>query len=427
MKMIEYSSALLKERYVRTVHKSGLPIYVFPKKLTTAFAYFAVRYGSVDNAFFSAGATQPTKVPDGVAHFLEHKLFENADGSDSFARFAALGADANAFTTYNRTAYLFSCTDRFEESLAELLTFVTHPHFTKASVQKEQGIIAEEIRMYEDSPWDRCMQLLCESLYHNHPVRNNICGTVESIARITPTLLYDCYHAFYTPENMALIVCGDVEPEAVLALADRWLPDTFAAKNTARVEVFEPVHAARTYAETRMQVAKPLFSIGIKDLPPTGTPAERLRRELAMDLLDEILFSRAGSFYNGLFEEGVIMPTFAAGYSCAEGFAFHCISGEAESPELVLERLKAYLAKVRKNGIPDADFERCRRVLYADELRAYDSTEEIASRLLSFVFDGAEMFSCPEVLQSITKGELEALLATAFPDEAFSMAVVRPL
>lgn len=423
----EFSSALLGERYVRMEHRSGLPIYVFPKKLTTTFAYFAVRYGALDNAFQMAGDDDVTVVPDGIAHFLEHKMFDNPDGSDSFAHFAAHGADVNAYTSYNRTAYLFSTTDGVEECLGELLGFVTHPYFTKASIKKEQGIISEEIRMYEDNPWERCMQNLQEALFESHPVRKNICGSIESISSITPELLYHCHSTFYNPNNMALIVCGDVDPDDVMRIANEHLGDDFRACSFTRVMPKERRDVYKSYVEDRMEVAKPLFCIGIKDPDFGDTPDARLRRDMAMSLLDEILFSRSGSFYNGLFESGMITPSFGSGYSAGETFGFHTLSGESDTPELVLEKLKEYLSEVRKNGISEEDFERCRRVMYSDEICAYDSTEEIASRLLSFVFEDSEMFSCPSVLESITKDELELLLETAFADDCFALSVVRPL
>ena len=425
MKKTEYASALLRERYFCMEHKSGLPIYVFPKKLTTSYALFAVNYGSMDSIFRRCGDDSPVCVPDGIAHFLEHKLFENEDGSDSFAHFAAIGADANAYTSYDRTAYLFSTTEGVDEALAELLRFVTHPHFTSASVKKEQGIIAEEIRMYEDSPWERCFRILLESMYENCPVRINICGSEASIGRITPKLLYDCYHTFYNPANMVLAVCGNVTPEAVMAVADRVLPKDFLPAAVERVPFTEPDCVIRDYAEDMMQVSKPIFSIGIKDRVIDDAKA-RMRRDFCMALLDEILFSRAGDFYSDLFERGVITPSFGFGYSCSDRFAFHCLSGESDTPEIVLASLKEYLARVRREGISDEAFERCRRVMYSDEICAYDSSEEIANRLLSFAMDGLDMFSCPELLQSITKRELEELLETAFDDACFSMAVIRP-
>ena len=426
MKKIEYSSALLRERYYRMEHTSGLPIYVFPKELTTSYALFAVNYGSMDSQFQRYGDDVPVRVPDGIAHFLEHKLFENEDGSDSFARFAAIGADANAYTSYDRTAYLFSTTENFDEALEELLRFVTHPHFTDASVKKEQGIIAEEIRMYEDSPWERCFRILLESMYENCPVRINICGSESSIAKITPKLLYDCYRTFYNPANMILAVCGNVTPDEVMAVADRALPKDFLPRTVERAPFAERAAVVRAYAEDTMQVAKPIFSIGIKDRVIADDPMSRMRRDFCMALLDEILFSRAGDFYNDLFERGVITPSFGFGYSCSDRFAFHCLSGESDTPEVVLASLKEYLARVRREGLSDEAFERCRRVMYSDEICAYDSSEEIANRLLSFAMDGLDMFSCPDVLQSITKCELEELLATAFDDDCFSMAVIRP-
>lgn len=427
MKRTEFSSACLHERYTCMQHASGLPIYVFPKKLTTAYAFLATRYGSIDTCFCTEPNGTPVFTPDGVAHFLEHKLFENEDGGDAFEHFAALGADANAYTSYNRTAYLFSCTENFEEALAELLHFVTHPHFTEQSVKKEQGIIAQEIRECEDNPWECGYQLMLEALYESHPVRKNICGTVASIAQITPQLLYDCHRLFYHPANMALVICGDVTPDTVLRTVNRVLPSRIPKAPFFRAVPKEPPHVASPMLCVHMPVSKPIFCIGIKDPSVPSDPQARLRRDTAFSLLDEILFSRAGRFYNELFESGTVTPSFAGGYSSAEGFGFHCISGESDTPELVLQKLKAYLMRVCEEGIEQDAFERCRRVLYSDELRAYDSTEEIASRLLSFVFDDVEMFSYLSVLQSITKEELESLAKEAFREELFSLSVVRPL
>lgn len=426
MKKTEFSSALLEERYVCMEHPSGLSVYVFPKKLTTTYALFSTRYGSMDNCF-RQGEGEKETVPDGIAHFLEHKLFENEDGSDAFGRFSALGADANAYTSYQRTAYLFSCTEHFEESLAELLRFVTHPHFTEESVERERGIISEEIRMYEDSPWDRALrQLLC-GLYHKHPVRKNICGSLSSIKRITPALLYRCHKVFYDLSNMALVVCGDVDPDAVYALVDGLLEPTPASEPVERILPKEPPTVAKQEVTCRMQVAKPLFYIGIKDPVLPETPEQRLRRDAAMTLLDEVLFSRAGELYNALFEEGLITPAFFGGYSCADSFAYHCISGESDDPHEVLKRIKDYIARVREKGIDPEVLERCRRVLYADELRAFDSTEEIANRLLAFVFDDAEIFSYPTLLQEITRDEVETLLRESFREEFYTLSTVYPL
>ena len=427
MKKIEYTSALLREKYTYIEHASGLPIYVFPKKMTNTYALFATQYGSV-NIDFAVGEKHVT-VPDGIAHFLEHKLFEAPDGSDTFTRFSALGADSNAYTDYDKTAYLFSCTENVDEALFELLTFVTEPHFTEESVARERGIIGEEIHEDEDSPWERAYLNLVNSLYHKSPVRNNVLGTRKTIAKITPELLYECYNAFYRLDNMALVVCGNVTPEQVLAVADRVLPKTREEKEqVTRFFPAEPESVRRKRAKAKMQVAKPIFYIGIKDNQRFALPEEKLRHDLAMALLNEILFSQAGTFYAELFEAGLVSPSFSFGYSCDKSqFAFTCISGESTNPEAVYDSLMDYLEGVKKNGLSVEDFERCRRVMYADEIRAYDSTDEIANRLLSFVFDGSQIFDVPTVLQSITKEELEKLLHTLYQPEYFAMSVVHPL
>lgn len=427
MKKIEFSSALLREQYTYIKHASGLPIYVFPKEMTGTYALFATKYGSLDTTF-SVGEGKPVTVPDGIAHFLEHKLFEAPDGSDAFARFSALGADANAYTDYNKTAYLFGCTEHFDEALEELLRFVTQPHFTAESVKRERGIIAEELRMYEDSPWERAYQNLLLALYHKNPVRINIGGTVKTIQKITPKLLYQCYHAFYRLSNMALVVCGNVTPDEVLAIADRVLPsDAPDEEVITRIYPDEPSAVRCARIDTKMQAAKPIFNIGIKDNVIPKTPEGRLRRDLCITLLNELLFSQAGELYATLFDQGLITPSFAHAYSSTEHFAFNCISGESDNPEAVYDFIIDYLKGIKRDGISTEDFERCRRVMYADEIRAYDSTDEIANRLLSFVFDGSSLFDVPAVLQSITKEELEELLQAFFCEDLFAMSVVRPL
>jgi predicted Zn-dependent peptidase len=304
---------------------------------------------------------------------------------------------------------------------------VTHPYFTKASVEKEQGIIGEEIRMYEDSPWSRCYRNLLEILYHDNPVRKNICGTAESIRQITPDLLYQCHEIFYNLSNMALVVCGDVSKEQVLKIADRELPTTANLATFERILPEEPATVVKKRSYDRMQVAKPLFSIGVKDPEIPADVSARLRKDAAMTLLNEILFSRSGAFYNELFEEGLLTPAFEVGYSITEDFAFNSFSGESDQPEEVFNRLLSYLEKTVSQGISEEEYQRCRRVLYADEVRAYDSTEEIANRLLSFVFEGAEMFSYLDLLRDVTGEELEELLKTAFCKDAFAMAVMEPL
>jgi predicted Zn-dependent peptidase len=250
---------------------------------------------------------------------------------------------------------------------------------------------------------------------------------VESISKITPELLYECYRLFYHPANMALVVCGDVTPEQVYAVAERMLPQKNEPLNLTRHVPSEPAEVVHSFTKTRMQVAKPVFSIGIKDVNVPADPALRMRRDAAQSLLEEILFSRSGRFYNDLFEEGLITPSYSYGYSIAEGFAFHAISGECDTPETVEERLWEYLNRVKREGIDREEFGRCRRALYADEIRNYDSTEDIATSLLTFVFDGVELFDYPNVIEALTLEELTPLLDEMIDRSAFCMSVVYPL
>lgn len=423
-KRTECVSSALAERYVRVVHPSGLSVYVFPKKMTTAYALFAVNYGSVDTTLPTPEGELP--LPDGVAHFLEHKLFEDENGEDAFAAFSAYGADVNAYTTYGRTAYLFSTTAHFEECLRELLKFVTQPHFTEESVEREKGIIGQEIRMYEDHPWECAYRNMLCALYRTHPVRRRICGTQASIAQITPDLLLSAYRAYYRLSNMALIVCGDVEEETVLAVTDEVLGHLPACEDApARQKRCEKGGVYKPSVSKRMQVAKPIFCIGIKDSTPTAETEEE-RHELCMSLLCEILFSQSGRFYERLYEEELLTSAFSWEYSTVEGVRFLCLSGDTNAPEAVLSRLHAFLEETGRRGIDAEEFERARRMMYANEVLAYDSTEEIANNLLSCAFEGRNLFEIPSRLMEITKEELDSKLSVLLRKENFVLSTVLP-
>lgn len=421
-----YESALLRERYFRTTHKSGLTVCVFPKKMTVAHAVLAVRFGSLDTAFRVDGETEDTLIPDGTAHYLEHKLFDGPDGIDAFARFSAIGADANAYTDYIRTAYLFNTSEHFEEALTELLRFVTTPYFTAATVRKERGIITEEIRSYRDSPYDRCLQNLLLGLYREHPVRRDVCGSVRSIRSITPDLLYRCYRAFYRPSNMILCVCGDVAPEDVLRVVDLVFPERPESPAVIRRTVREPEEPARQTVRARRNIAKPFFYLATKDPCIPADPDEKMRRDAAMSVLSEVLFSQSSPFFGKLFEEGLLTANYSQGYSIVDSFAFHSICGESDAPGTVRKRFLAYLEKVRRDGIREEDLVLARRSLIADQIRAYDSTEEICSNLLSFTLDGADLFTYPELLAQVTREDCERLLHTVFRPDRVCLSVVSP-
>ena len=422
MTRTEFTSARLGEKFVRVEHPSGLTVLIFPKKMSTVHTLFAVNYGSLDTAL-----PDGTPIPDGTAHFLEHKLFEDENGEDAFAAFSAYGADVNAYTSFGRTAYLFSTTAHFSECLAQLLHFVTHPHFTDASVARERGIIAQEIKMYRDQPWERVYQNLLGALYRSHPVRRNICGSLSTVKRITRDVLGAAYNAYYRLSNMALVVCGDVREDEVISLVDAAFADAACApKLPKRAQTREEGGVYRARVSVGMQVAKPIFCIGIKDRASVREEDD-VRHELAMSLLCEILFSQSGSFFEGLLDAELV-GSLSWEYSTVEGARFTCLSGESDDPEAVLSRLHAFLERTRREGICDADFERCRRARYAGKILSYDSTEEIAGALLDYVaFDGEELFEIPEALMRITKSDLEDLLDGFCQKENFTLSTVVPL
>lgn len=424
-----FQSTILNEKYEKFTHESGLEIYLFPKNLTTTYAIFGVKYGSIHNSFSLSQDGEKITIPDGVAHFLEHKLFTNEDGSDSFERFSEYGADANAYTSFNKTAYLFSCTDNLEPSLRELISFVLKPYFTKESVASEIGIISEEIKMYDDNPSDRCFYGMLEGMYESHSIRNNICGSVESISRITPNTLYTCYNAFYNLNNMVLLVCGDINTLDVLRIIDEELPKA-SKPFCAEVEnenKKESRAAKKHYVEQKMQVSKPIFNIGFKDTEIPDDPQERQKKDAIMAILDEMIFSRAGALYNNLFERDIISPNLSYGYSITPTAAYNSVAGEADDPRKVLSEINEYIKELMKNGLSYDDFLRGKRVMYAEFVKSFDSTESIANNLFSFVCEDAELLSYAEIINSVTFEDVKKHLQTAFHPQSATLSVVLPL
>ncbi|MCI8387010.1 MAG: insulinase family protein [Clostridiales bacterium] len=416
----------LREEYYTFTHKSGLPVYVFPKKLSTSYALFATRYGSIDSRFKLAGDADFTTVPDGIAHYLEHKLFENPNGEDTFSRYAKYGANANAYTSNNKTAYLFSCTSNFKESLEILLDFVTTPYFTPETVEKEQGIIAQEIRMYDDHPFYKLYQMLLEGLYEKHNVRINVAGTVESISHITSDILYECYRVFYNLSNMVLIVCGDVSVDDVNEVCDKVL------KEQTPVEIIRdyPEERAEVYkvkSECNMEVAKPMFGIGIKDVAIPEDGYERMKKYAAGEILNDVLFGKSGEFYNRLYEEGLLSSQFACGYELNKSFAFNSLLGESKSPDEVFERFKACVENAKANGLSREDFERSKRALYAAMVKCFDSTDDIANYFLNYVIDDGDLLDYVDILAGVTFEDVTKLLNEAYKPEYYSIAVVNPI
>lgn len=421
-------SKLLGEKHYSFKHKSGLTVYVFPKEMTTSYAVFATKYGAIDNKFKLSTDDSYTQVPDGIAHFLEHKLFECEGGVDAFELFAKTGANANAFTTNGLTAYLFSCTENFYESLEILLDFVTHPYFTEETVKKEQGIICQEIRMYDDHPGARLHKELMRALYTYNKMRIDVAGTVESIAEIDAELLYKCYKTFYNLNNMVLVACGDVDLDRVSDICDKMLSP---AEDITIIRDYEDenepseVNKKRSYC--KLDVAKPILSIGIKDVNIPKDPKERTKKAYATEILDEMLFSQSSDFYTELYEENLISPDLSNGCEMTERYAFNEIYTESRDPEEVYSRFVEYIEKTKREGLDKEAFELSKRTVYASNIKAFDSTEEIGNNMIFNIFDGVDVLDIPEIINSITFEYVNEIFKEGFKEEYYAMCVVEPI
>ncbi len=419
----EVKSERLGESYFEIDHPSGLKILVYPKKNYAAtYAVFGTRYGSIDTEFRLNGEEKFTCVPEGIAHFLEHKLFESED-LDAFERYAKTGASANAYTSFDKTCYLFSCTGKFQESLEILLDFVTHPYFTEKTVQKEQGIIGQEIQMCRDEAgWEALFSLL-RAMYKTHPVRIDIAGTVESIAEITPELLYKCYETFYNFSNMVLCVAGNVTLDEVLSVADRLLKPQKPIQIERKFHR-EPREVAESYTEETLSVAFPIFSLGFKEA--VETPERSLREILISDIILEAVAGKTSAFYSELLEAGLINTSFESEYFCGYGYAAWIFTGESPDGREVQKRITARIRALQESGISKADFERIRKKLYGRSIMQFNDIDGIANAMVSAYFCKEGLFDETEILQSLTLDEVNARLRTALQTDCASLSVIKP-
>ena len=390
----EIHSTLLDDSYYRIDHPSGLTGY------SSAYALFGTKYGSIDTRFKRSDEADFTEVPEGIAHFLEHKLFESED-LDAFARYAKTGASANAYTSFERTCYLFSCAGDFKASLEILLDFVQSPYFTEQTVQKEQGIIGQEIRMYQDEPNWQVMFNCLRALYKVHPVRIDIAGTIDSISHITADLLYRCYHTFYNLHNMALAVAGNVTVDEVLEVADRLLKpaDELSIERNFPNEPAEPV---QPYIEETLDVGAPLFMLGFKET--YETPERPLREQLQTNILLEMLAGNTSPLY---------------------GYASVLFSGESKDPQKVAQEIHTEIERARREGLNEASFERARRKLYGRVVMAFNDIDELANEMISAEFLGGGLFDEAELLREITLDETQQRLETTLQREYSALSVVK--
>ncbi len=410
-------------------HECGLDVFIMPRKdYSAGYAIFGTKYGSVDSEFVVPGETEVTKVPDGIAHYLEHKMFDQPDGSNVFDKFSELGGNANAFTSFNSTAYLFGAADNIEENLKVLLDYVQSPYFTEESVQKEQGIIGQEIKMYDDNgPWRVFFNLL-GAMYHNHPVNKDIAGTVESISHITPELLYKCYNTFYNLSNMMIFVTGDINPTAIENCIDSGIKNNNPFnEEIKKIYPDEPKSVCKKKVEQSLSVSMPLFMIGFKDTDTGYSGDKLLEKFIEVSIINKMLFGKGTEFYKELADSGLINDNFSYDYTAQPDYGHVTIEGESADAELVYDKIISYVDKMKKEGLSEDDYERTKKVIWGDYIRSYNDVENFAHAFLNSYMMDTMYTNFENAYKMITFEKITDRFNNLFDTEKTSISIINPL
>ncbi len=405
-------------------HESGLKVFFVKKSgYNKKTAMFGTNYGSIDNIFKVQGNEREIVVPDGIAHFLEHKLFEQKDGN-MLDKFSRLGASPNAFTSFTQTVYYFSCTDLFEENFKMLLNYVQNPWLTDENVEKEKGIIGQEIRMYEDNADWRVFFNLLDCLYVKHPVKLEIAGSIDSISKITKELLYDCYNTFYTPSNMVVVVVGDLNPEEVFSIVDNMIKFKDRGKVEKRYPA-EPEELNREYKEQKLPVSMPLFYMGIKDNKRvSGT--ELIKRRIALSIALNDTMGRSSSLYNRLYKEGLINDSFRFEASIDQAFGFVAWGGQSVDPKKTAAIILETLNELVEKGIDEESFIRIKKSHQGIYIRSFNSVDNIAREVLDSYFNGTSFFDVGRIYEELDVSYANKVIEEVFNNKA-ALSVINPL
>ncbi len=412
------------EKYTHIKHPTGLDIYVWKmENYSTTHALFGTKYGSINTKFKTKNEADFITVPNGIAHYLEHKLFEN-EYCDVFSLYAKTGASANAYTSFDRTCYLFSTTNNVYESLEILLTFVQEPYFTEATVQKEQGIIAQEIRMYDDNAGWRVFFNMLTGMYHNHPVKIDIAGTVESIAEINADLLYKCYYTFYNLNNMVLSIAGDVDVDKVLEICDKCLKQN---ENIELETAFEdePETVCKSEMVQKLEISQPMFNIGFKAKPESGIDA--LKAEIETNFVLSLLADESSDFYKALYDEGLINSTFSSEVFMGDGYFCSIFGGESRNPRLVRDRIIEEINRCKKDGMDEERFNLIKKAYYGSLIRDLNDAEAVATSMLNNGMEKLSAFDNIEAVASCTFEDVTKRLDKQFNTDNVVISIIEPI
>ena len=414
----------VKEKLYIEKLENGLTVMIIPKPgIQKKYVIWGTNYGSNDNKFIVPGEEKVTEVPNGVAHFLEHKLFEQENGTNSLDTLTALGVNANAYTTNDHTAYLFECTDNFYEALDELMDYVQHPYFTDENVEKEKGIIGQEIMMYDDYPdWQVYLNAM-KAMYHENSIKIDITGTIETISHIDKDILYKCYKTFYNPSNMALVVAGDFKPEEILKEIKNRLVENENQGEIKRIYTEEDESIVQEKIEKNFEVSRPLFTIGIKDNPKDQE--EIVKKHIAIEILMNLILGRSSDLYKKLYDEGIISGQPSLDYEFGQTYAHVLITGQSTDPEKVYNEFKIKVKQLKEQGVNEQNFERIKKLIYGGYVKEYNDIQDISRMFLSDYFKGINSFDYLEEIEGINIKYLSQILTDIFKEEKMILSVVR--
>lgn len=424
MQIIENSK--VKEKLYIEKLENGLTVMIMPKKgIQKKYVMWATNYGSMDNKFIIPGEKEETQVPEGIAHYLEHKLFEQPNGTNSLDTLTALGVNANAYTTTNHTAYLFECTSNFYEALDELMDYVQHPYFTDENVEKEKGIIGQEIMMYDDYPeWVVYMNAV-KAMYKNSPIKADIAGTIESIAKIDKDVLYKCYNTFYHPSNMVIGISGDFSPEELLEEVKKRLIQRDKQGEIKRIDEKEPEEIVQNKIEKQMEVSIPLFVIGIKDY--NGTEKKiTAKKHMTIEILLNMLIGKSSKLYKDLYNKGLLMSEPYVEYEFSNNYSHIAITGQSKDPEVILKEFQKTIKELKENGINTEQFERIKKMIYGLYVKEYNNISDIVRMFVSDYFKEINSFDYLETFNQIDSKYASQILEDLFKEEKTVISIVRP-
>ncbi len=418
-------SKIKEKAYVEKL-KNGLKVIIVPKKETNKkCVIWGTNFGSNDNRFIYPKTNEEVVVPDGVAHFLEHKMFEQPDGTNSLDTLMALGLDANAYTTNDHTAYLFECSDdeSFYKGLDEFMDYVQSPYYTDQNVEKEKGIIGQEIMMYDDDPGFQLYLDTLKCLYEKFPMRIDIAGSIESISKIDPDILYKCYNTFYNPGNMVLVVCGNFEPNDILEEIKKRLNDVEDIGNITRIFDEEPDKIYQKYMEKTMSVSMPIFMIGLKD--KIVAPDERVKRHMAIEVILGLLIGKSSNLFKNLYENQIIFGEPDYEYEFSKNYAHVLISGQSNNPQLVKDLLKNEIRNLKNNGINSEDFERIKRKIYGEFVTEFNDVGSISRMFLADTIKEINSFDYVDKYDEVTEDYVVDVLNEIFNDDNIVLSVIK--